>query len=111
MQNKIQYSPLALHDLDEIWDYITYELENPSAADNTVSGIMDCVDDLRDFPESGAKLIFDNYLDSGYRFVVYKNYMAFYHVKADCVYIDRILYGKRDYVKALFPDIGNVLEE
>lgn len=111
MQNKIQYSSLALQDLDEIWDYITYELKNSSAADKTVNGIMDCVDDLSCFPESGAKLLFDHYLDSGYRFVIYKNYMAFYHIQVDCVYIDRIMYGKRDYVIVLFPDIGNLAEE
>ena len=56
MHNKIQYSPLALKDLDEIWDYITNELMNPSAADNTVNGIMDMIDGLDGFPETGSRL-------------------------------------------------------
>lgn len=32
MQSKIAYSPRALKDLDEIWDYIEVELCNLSAA-------------------------------------------------------------------------------
>lgn len=106
MHNKIQYSPLALKDLDDIWDYITNELMNSSAAENTVNGIMDMIDDLDGFPEIGSRLLFDNGLDSGYRFIIFKNYMAFYHIQAELIYVDRVMYGKRDYMKVLFPDMG-----
>lgn len=104
MKNKIQYSPIAMRDLDGIWDYITNELLNPSAAEDTVNGIMDVINGLEDFPEIGNRLIFDTGLDSGYRFVIYKNYMTFYHIQADFIYIDRVMYGKRDYMAELFPD-------
>ncbi len=104
MNNKINYSPMAKDDLDGIWHYIANELLNPSAAENTVNGIMDIVDGLGDFPEMGSRLIFNSGLDSGYRFVIYKNYMVFYHIQADFVYIDRVIYGKRDYMTELFPD-------
>ena len=106
MHYKIQYAPLALKDLDEIWDYITNELMNPSAAESTIYGIMNVIDDLADFPKRGAKLIFDNGLDSGYRFVFYKNYMVFYHIQTGFIQIDRIMYGKRDYMKELFCDMS-----
>lgn len=104
MQSKIHYSPLSIKDLDEIWEYITDELMNPSAAENTVNGILNIIDSLEEFPEAGTKLVFDNGLDSGYRFVIYKSYMAFYHIQNMAVYIDRVIYGKRDYMKILFPD-------
>ncbi len=52
MQSKIDYSPRALKDLDEIWDYIESELCNPIAAQNTVNGIMDKGDGLASFPEN-----------------------------------------------------------
>lgn len=105
MRNKIQYSLLALKDLDEIWDYISNELMNPSAAENTVNGIMDMIEGLEGFPEAGSRLLFDNGLDSGYQFIIFKNYMAFYHIQAEGIYVDRVLYGKRDYMKVLFPDM------
>ena len=100
MQSKIDYSPRALKDLDEIWDYIEVELCNPIAAQNTVNGIMDNVDGIAAFPESGAKLEFENGLDSGYRYVVFKNYLAFYRLRPNnVVYVDRVIYGGRDYQK------------
>lgn len=105
MQSKIAYSPRALKDLDEIWNYIEFELCNPIAAQNTVNGIMDKVDGIASFPESGAKLEFENGLDSGYRYVVFKNYIAFYRLKSEnVVYVDRVSYCGRDYMGILFPE-------
>ena len=99
MQSKIAYSPRALKDLDEIWDYIEVELCNLSAAQNTVNGIMDKVDGIAAFPESGAKLEFEKGLDSGYR------YVAFYRLRPNnVVYVDRVIYGGRDYMRLLFPE-------
>ncbi len=105
MHNKIYYSPLALKDLDEIRDYITNELMSPLAAESTVNGILETTDKLNGFPEAGSRLLFDNELDSGYRFVIFKKYMAFYHIHEDSIYVDRVIYGKRDYMKILFPGI------
>lgn len=106
MPGKINYSPRALKDLDEIWDYISFQLCNPSAAQNTVEGIMDKVDEIAPFPESGAKLEFENGLDSGYRYVMFKNYLTFYRLRSDdVVYVDRVIYGGRDYMRILFTEL------
>ena len=108
MLRRIEYSPRALKDLDGIWDYIEKELCNPSAAQNTVEGIMDKIDILMSFPEAGAKLEFENGLNSGYRYVSFKNYIAFYRLGLDdIVYIDRVVYSGRDYMKILFPNIDS----
>lgn len=106
MQDKISYSPRAIKDLDEIWDYIAFELCNPSAAQNTVDGIMNKVDGLSSFPESGARLEFESGLDSGYRYIVFKNYLAFYHLRPNStVYVDRVIYRGRDYMRILFSEL------
>ena len=108
MLRRIEYSPRALKDLDSIWDYIEKELCNPSAAQNTVEGIMDKIDILMSFPEAGAKLEFENGLNSGYRYVSFKNYIAFYRLGSDdIVYIDRVVYSGRDYMRILFPNIDS----
>ena len=105
MESKINYSPRALKDLDEIWEYIEVELCNPIAAQKIVNGIMNKVDGIAAFPESGAKLEFDNGLDSGYRYVVFKNYLAFYRLRSNnMVYVDRVIYDGRDYMRLLFPE-------
>ena len=103
--NKIVYSPKARNDLDEIWTYISEKLLNPSAAEATVNGILDTIDMLQAQAEIGKPLYFSSDMFSGYRFLVYKNYLAFYRTSAEAIYIDRIIYGKRDYMRLLFRDL------
>ncbi|MCI8599329.1 MAG: type II toxin-antitoxin system RelE/ParE family toxin [Lachnospiraceae bacterium] len=105
MKNNIYYSPEAQNDLDEIWEYISAELCNPQAAENTITKIMDTVDELKDFSEIGALLSSVTEVESDYRFLLSGNYMIFYRVIEKNVYIDRVLYGRRDYLRTLFPDL------
>ena len=97
----VRYSHEALNDLDDIWGYITFELMNPDAAINTVNGIMDAVDRLSEYPLSGTPLNVLLEIESEYRFVIFKNYLAFYHLEDNTVNIDRVLYEGRDFIKAL----------
>ncbi|SHK39445.1 type II toxin-antitoxin system RelE/ParE family toxin [Desulforamulus aeronauticus] len=100
--NKLHYSPEALRDLNEIWEYIFGELENPTAAENTVNTILEAIDKLQDFSGVGSLLSSVVELESDYRFLVCGNYLAFYRVVGSNVYIDRVLYGRRDYLRILF---------
>lgn len=102
MKHNIRYSPEALRDLDEIWDYILTELCNPSAAKNTVGSIQDSINQLANFPEMGALLSSVTSVVSDYRFLVTGNYMTFYRIAGADVYVDRILYGRRNYLRILF---------
>ena len=104
MKNKIHYSAEARRDLDDIWDYIVTDLCNDSAAERVVSDIMDAVDQLENFSEMGALLALIANVDSDYRFLVSGNYLIFYRVSGMDVYVDRILYGRRDYLRILFGD-------
>ncbi len=108
MKYRLRYSSQSRRDLEEIWDYIATELQNSSAAVRIVSAIMDSVDQLTDFAEMGAPLSSIVNVESDYRFLVNGNYLTFYRVHGDEVYVDRILYGRRDYLRILF---GDILEE
>lgn len=101
MSAEIHYSSRALQDLDEIYDYIADHLKNVNAAQGVVNGILDAVETLASFPEAGSTLIFFPDLDSGYRYVRHKKYLAFYHLSGRNIYIDRVLYGKQDYESLL----------
>lgn len=100
---KVVYSPLALQDLDDIWDYIAIEQDNPAAAERIVEGILARINLLSSFPESGTPLSSIYPLRSDYRFVICDNYLAFYRFHQK-VYIDRVLHGKRDYLQILFAE-------
>lgn len=102
MKYKIHYTKESRRDLDEIWDYISSELQNISAAERTVNRIMDAVDQLADFAEIGAPLSSIADVDSDYRFLVTGSYLTFYRVYGSDIYVDRVLYGRRDYLRILF---------
>lgn len=103
----IVLSPLAKQDLLEIGDYIAFRLHNKSAARNTLSRIRQEMLRLQDFPECGTPLQQPT-LHVAYRYLVCGNYMIFYHLADGNAFIDRVLYGRRDYLNMLF---GNELEE
>jgi addiction module RelE/StbE family toxin len=107
---KIIYSPEALRDLEKIGDYIAEQLKNPIAALNTVNGIQYRIDKLADFPLMGSLLsaLYDDVDVGDYRFLVCLNYLAFYRAEGDNVHIDRVIYGRRDYITILF---GEQLQE
>ena len=104
MKNNVHYSPRALRDMDEIWDHIMVELSNPSAAENVVGKIQDDIDRLRDFAEIGAPLSSIADVEGGYRFLVSGSYLVFYRADGREIYIDRVLYGRRAYLRILFED-------
>lgn len=101
MDNKIHYSPKSLSDLDAIFDYIAFELKDIIAADNTVNDIIDSINILKQFAESGSILCLPTGEVTIYRYVISGNYLSFYHLSENEIYIDRIIYGKRDYIKIL----------
>lgn len=105
MKNKIHYSPESRRDLDDIWDYIVSELQNRSAAERVINRIIDAVDPLKNFAEMGTPLSSIADIGTDYRFLVSGNYMVFYRVQGNDVYIDRVLYVRSDYMSVLFKDL------
>ena len=95
------YSPLARRDLDEIRDYISNDLSNPSAAMETVNAILDEAETLEAFPLIGHVVDGLPFMVDEYRFLPVRNYLVFYRATADGVFVDRILYKKRDYLALL----------
>jgi len=101
---KIRYSAEAIQDLEQIGDYIAETLKSPLIALNTVNKLQDAIDKLADFPFIGSPLSSVVKMNSDYRYLVRENYLVFYRIKTDVVFIDRVLYGRRDYLKILFSD-------
>ena len=103
MHYNLNYSPAFLEDLYQIGDYIETQFQNPAAADRITTGIMDATDVLAEFPETGAKVFLPGGLDSGYRYVVFEDYLAIYQIRFQEVYIARAINKRQDYMRVLFP--------
>lgn len=100
--NNLVLSQRAQEDLQEIKTYITEELENPDAALRTVEGITKRIRALATHGELGAQLSSITGIASEYRFLVCGNYLAFYRFETQGVYVDRILYSRRDFMRILY---------
>lgn len=87
--------PAAYSDLDEIFDYIT--AENPQAADRMLENIMQSLQRLESYPQSGAPLLERSLKKYTFRTVVIDPYIAFYRFIENKVIIYRILHGARKY--------------
>ena len=99
---EIKFSPDALEDLRHTKAYISEDLCSETAAIHTIEKILKGIGILSAFPESGAPLSSIVGLDTDYRFLVCGNYTAFYRYEQDVVYIVRVLYGRRDFMRILF---------
>ena len=98
----IKFSPDALEDLRQAKAYIAEDLCNEAAAANTVSKILKSIRMLSAFPKSGAPLSSVMSIDTDYRFLVCGNYTAFYRYEQDTIFVVRVLYGRRDFMRILF---------
>ena len=89
-------------DLLEIKSYIAVDLENPKAAMEAVKRITKKIRLLNDNPLMGAALASISGANSDERFLVCGSYMVFYRITRENIFIDRVLYGRRDYLRVLF---------
>lgn len=99
---EIKFSQEALNDLLRTKSYISEELCNEQAACAAVAKIINNICVFEKFPESGAMLESIVDFSSDYRFLVCGKYPTFYRVENNTVFIVRILYGRRDFMRILF---------
>lgn len=102
--NNLHLSKETQNDLAKIKAYITDELENPDAALATIRRITKKIRILQNQAYVGTPLSSVADTESDYRFLVSGNYLVFYRAYGKDVYIDRVLYGRCDYMHILFGD-------
>jgi toxin ParE1/3/4 len=105
---ELKISPAALGDLLEIKQYISQELDNEQAAIKLIAQITTQIRSLSSFPQMGTPVSSIMDVRTDYRFLPCGHYLVFYRVSNELIYVSRVLYGKRDYIKIL---LGHVIEE
>lgn len=101
---KVDISPRAYEDLESIKKYIEGKLQNPSAAKTILIDIMDSIKSLDKLPDRGAPLNTLLSIKSDYRFIQSHNYAIFYRTEEARVFIVRILYKHRNFMKVFFAE-------
>jgi len=100
---RVNTTKRAQADIDEIAAYISEELNAPAAARNMVLAIHKTLRILSFSPQGLPKVRNDRLAAQGYRWIGVKNYIAFYTIdeKEKTVNVERILYGRRDWMRTL----------
>ncbi len=116
MTYQIHITKTAERDLVGAADNIEFTIKNPSAADNLLDKAEEKISELSSFlffPKLGVSflevhaVVDDPVLSAwGIRFTVINNYLAFFTILGDTVYVIRFLYGKRDWISILKQDFS-----
>ena len=93
---KILVSDFALYDLEDIWSYIAED--NTKAADALYNKIQEKFHKLAEAPQIGRNR---PEIGEGIRSFPIGNYVVFYRIVSEGVYISRVLHGKRDILTTL----------
>lgn len=93
---KVIYLPLFYKDLGNIVNYIAYDLNNVSAAQNLLDEIQTVIETRTLFPTSYEKYYSNRKRKNTYYRIYVKNYVIFYVVHNDIMEVRRILYNKRN---------------
>ena len=100
MSYRIAYSKTAIRDLDRVWGEVFEASKSEGTAEKYVNDLMDKVEAKAGYPKAGTPLYYDDAF-TGYYFVVFKAYMAFYRIEDNAMLVDRALSGKSDYMRRL----------
>ena len=101
MAEHLFYSPQAQLDLDEIYDYFANELNDPRKGQGIVGDILSAVERIPGralrYPVVGPL----PFTTDEYRFLAVGSYLVLYRAVSESVYVDRILYKRRDFASLL----------
>ena len=98
---KLSFLPLFEEDLNEIVDYISTDLQNPSAADHLMHDIESAINKRLEAPLSFAPYPLLKKRPHLYYRINVRNFSIFYVVIDDTMEVRRVLYSKRDLDKLL----------
>ena len=96
---KLRILPLFEDDLNEIVDYIAYQLRNPIAADALVDAVEEAIAERLSCAEAIEPYHSARERKHPYYRIQVKNFMVFYVVIDDVMEVRRIVYSRRDLTR------------
>ena len=101
MTYDIDYSPEAIRDMDMIFDDVFMVSRDLDVTRRYLDDLQDKIESMMNQPKTGTPLYYEE-LFTGYYSVRFKEYLAFYRLDGNMMYVDRVLQRKRDYMAVLF---------
>lgn len=100
MKYRVEYSKAAMRDLDRVWSEVFAESKDYDITAKYIDDLMDQVEAKAEYPKSGSPLYYQDSF-TGYYFVVFKAYLSFYRLENEMMLVDRVLFGRSDYMRCL----------
>lgn len=101
MRYKVEILPTAWEDLKQIEDYYFIQFDINTALSVT-DNILNVIERLEDFPDSGS-LTPDSWLNEmGYRMVICEKHVAVYKKIGEAVYVYHIADTQTEYTKLFY---------
>ena len=104
---RLNYTPEAVSDIQEIRRYIGHTLRNPTAAARISKAILDTCSSLKAFPKMDTSIEGKTGVETDLHMLACKNWIAIYRIEpgSDVVSVARIIDGRQDYMRILFGDL------
>ncbi len=100
MKYMVQYSKSAIRDLERVWTEVLEVSKSYEIAAKYIEDLMDKVESKVNYPKSCSPLYFEDSF-TGYYFIIFKAYLAFFRLEGDTMLVDRVLFGRSDYMRSL----------
>ena len=98
---KIRITPNAHNDMENIWLDVLNASKDYDTADKYVNDFMNEIISKKKAPKTGTP-VYHRGLFSGFYFIIFKAYLAFYRINYEYMEVIRILPSKSDYLQTLF---------
>lgn len=104
MQYTLHISNQFYNDFDDTYNYIKDVLKNKDAADKLKEKTKETILKLKTFPNIGSILYNYSRTRSIFRYIRIDNYFIFYRIDKSDIYIHKMIYQGRNYMKIIFPN-------
>ena len=100
MTYKLRYTSLSENDLLRVKEEVFEASKSIDVTERYLDDFLTKIEKKKDFPFSGTPLYYGDYF-TGFYFVHFKAYNAFYRINDDCMEVLRVLSSKSDYIRIL----------
>lgn len=104
MAYELAYSPVALADLDQVWDEVYESSKDYDIADQYIMDLRSKLKKICKHPKTGERLYYED-IFTGIYYVTHKKYSAFYRIRAGLVEVGRVLYNRSAYVSLVIKSL------
>lgn len=101
MVSRAELTPVAWEDLDAVFSTVLEVSGNARAAGETCEGILAAVERALPMPAASPSVVERTGVPCDYRWVQHAGWLAFFHVESDVLLVDRVLWGRSDWMRAL----------